>query len=1172
MKNYRKQLKKYYRLLRKGCDNSDMSFHIIKGICEAAICEAEKYNYNSRLQAFCSSILTDGKIPSERKITDAVRRYFLNTQEISFLPFFFCFTLIKLAGESANSDKAVFTNAVTSLTKLRQTDFEYILTQASESEKILRNDPAGIYNNMSEDTKQKYRIAVCRQAEKEGKTEKETAANAITKARKENRHVGFFLKLNRTGRNKGKAVLLSEDFVSFVITVISAVLLNAWYIIPLLYLPIRKCIGFILNMIITATEKPETLCSMDFGDKIPEKEKTVIALSTILPTEDRLGAFSEHLTRLYLSACKGNVSICVLADLKNAEMPVLPSDKNEIENLKNLISELNLKYGNSFILCVRDRRYSFTEKAYTGFERKRGAMMSLVRLIKNEKNEFSVIHGDVTRLKNSKYIMAVDSDTEIPAGALPRLVSIAAHPLNRPVISRKKQKVTDGFGIIVPSVNTGIKQASTSHFSALMSGNGGISAYSAATVEKNQLLFGESLFCGKGLIDVDAFHKLLCDRFPEEQILSHDIPEGIIMRSAFAGNICLTDSFLTDEKSYFSRQHRWTRGDVQNLSLLADKRFSSVFTFPANRWLIDNVLTALSPVFALLSLFISLFMSDRACIFTVSAALLSVFLPDFISAVSGLIHGGLSLLTRRFFSLAKTDAVTNLLRAAAKIIMLPREAFTNADALLRAFFRLTVSRRHLLSWTTSQESENGSHSEISFISLFTGILFLFAGTWLHHFVGILFLAEIPFSVFTAKKKKARVTEISSDERKALTSYCSDMWKFFEDFCTEENNFLIPDNIQLNSQFFVAKRTSPTNLGLMLCTFLAARDMGFIDTKEMYVRISLSLDTIGKLPKYKGNLYNWYNIENLSVMEPEFISSVDSGNFLCCLTALKEGLKEYLDELPQISRIITEINEFIRSCDFGFLYSERLNLFHTGFDVKTKKFSESFYDLLMSESRMAGYLAAAKGLVPLKHWEALGRPLSTDGRYTGTVAWSGTMFEYFMPALFLPDINGTLASEALHFCIYAQKKRFRKTDLPYGISESCCGEYDKASYQYKAHGVKSLCMRPDPYLSTVISPYSTFLTLPQDLHDGMKNLNKLKNLGAYGRYGFFEAVDFSVSKSPYMVRCFMSHHIGMSFLAAVNCLYDNIMQKRFMSDKDMQGGISMIEEKIPSDKRKPRINR
>lgn len=1180
MKIFRKRLKKYYHILRKEYNNADKfmreNFYLLENSYENAFSQAKKYKYIPHVLNFCNQLLKDGTIPSDRQIAKLIKNAGMTTQDISALPFFFCFTLIKIAGENVSTDKDIFRNAVTSLGKIQNTDFEYILKQTSEAEKILINDPAGIYTHMSEATRQKYRITVCRQAEKEGKTEKEIASEALKKAEKANRHIGFFLNFRHPDRFKGTTVLRLEAFIPLVISIVSALISGAWYIIPLVYLPLRKCISFITDIIISAVTETEALPSMDFGDTIPESEKTVIAVSTILPSENKLDKFSAHLRQLYLTSCKGNASICILADMKPSKSPFLLSDEKEIENVRKLISSLNEQYNNSFILAVRSRRYSLTEKEYIGHERKRGALISLVRLIKNENNEFSEIYGDVSRLKNAKYIMALDCDTQMPAGALTELVSIAAHPLNRPVINRKKQKVTKGYGIIVPSVHTGIKQAAISRFSALMSGNGGISAYSAAVCERNQQLFGESLFCGKGLIDVNTFRELLCDRFPEEQILSHDIPEGIIMRSAFAGNISLTDSFPSGERSYFNRQHRWIRGDLQNLTFLTDKHFSSAFTFPANRWITDNILSALTPVFALLSLFLSVLMPVSISVFTASTALLCVFLPDFISAVSGLLHGGLPLLSRLFFSSAKTEIHTRIQRAFTKIIMLPREAYTNADALIRAFFRLTVSRRHLLQWTTAEENENSRHIGISLISLAAGIICLFAGTAIHRFSGIMFLSEIPFSVFSAKIKKAPVRKISSDERETLVSYCRDMWKFFDDFCTSEYNYLIPDNIQLNSQFNIAKRTSPTNLGLMLCTFLASRDLGFIDTKEMYVRISLSLDTIGNLPVYKGNLYNWYNIETLSIMEPEFISSVDSGNFLCCLTALKEGLKEYTDELPQITELTDKINRLIDRCDFGFLYSPRRNLFHTGFDVKNNKFSDSYYDLLMSESRMAGYFAVAKGHAPVKHWQALGRPLSADGRYTGTVSWSGTMFEYFMPALFLPDIPRTLADESLNFCIYAQKKRVGKTDIPYGISESCCGEYDEESnYQYKAHGVKSLCMRPDPFSATVISPYSTFLTLPSDVHDGMNNLKKLKDLGAYGRYGFFEAVDFSHNQSPCMVRCFMSHHIGMSFLAAVNCLSDNIMQKRFMRDEEMQGCYSLLEEKIPSDaktKKKPCIYR
>lgn len=1181
MKKLRKQLKSYMTVLKNEyknkkyrnewlCDN----FHILEKNYESAIIQSRKFSSdsdNSAALQFCSQLLSKGILPDDRKIINDILRFSLSTQDISHLAFFITFSLLKIASESVNKDDEVFANTVNSFRKLRETDFGFILYETCETEKLLCQDPSGIYRNMSEYTKEKYRKSVYLTALRKGQSERETAVAALENARKENKHIGFFLSFTQPEKKKGIFLLSLEALIPLLTSVVITVVFKTWYLLPLMYLPLWQCTKFISSFIISKSAKTESLMSMNYEDKVPSNKKTVIALSTILPSADKASDLRPHLKQLYLSNGSENVCICVLADLKTSKTPTSPSDNTDIRAMKRVITQLNEEFRDSFILAVRNRRYSVTENEYTGHERKRGAMTSLVKLIRGENHDFCEIHGDESKLRDAVYIMALDSDTQMPAGSLAKLVAIASHPLNRPVISQSKQKVTKGYGIIVPKMQTGIKQSKVTRFSSLMSGNAGLTAYSHLTGEKNQQLFGESLFCGKGLIDVNAFYRLLCDRFPEQQILSHDIPEGIILRSAFAGNIGLTDSFPESEKSYFRRQHRWIRGDLQNLTLLTDKRFSPSFTFPGNWWIIDNIRQSITPVISLTAIFLSLLMPERNATVTVAISLLSAFIPDFISFLSGLVHGGISALSRLYFSHAVPDSLNCLLRGMAAAIMLPREAYNNADALLRAFFRLAVSRKHLLQWTTAADSEKYKNNQISWFSVITGIILIISGTGLQRFAGIMFLADIPFSFLSAKKKGSHAQKLTVKERDKLILYCSPMWKFYEDHCTKENNYLIPDNIQETPVYAVAKRTSPTNIGLMLCVFLAARDLDFIDTKEMYTRISASLDTIEKLPKYKGNLYNWYSTETLEILSPSFISSVDSGNFLCCLIALKEGIKEYTKEYPPLTKIINRINALTDGCDFGFLYSKRRDLFHIGFDTQTQTLSDSYFDLLMSEARMASYYAIAKGHAPIKHWETLGRTLSSEGRYQGPVSWSGTMFEYFMPALFLPNIPDTLGCEAVKFCIHAQKKRVKKLNIPYGISESGYYAFDSGlNYQYKAHGVRSLSLRSTPFDEAVISPYSTFLTLPTDPHDAMNNLNRLEKYGTVGRYGFCEAIDFAEKRTDSqqfcIVRSYMSHHIGMSFLASVNCISDNIMQRRFMNDDTMAGKSSLLEEKIPSEER------
>lgn len=261
--------------------------------------------------------------------------------------------------------------------------------------------------------------------------------------------------------------------------------------------------------------------------------------------------------------------------------------------------------------------------------------------------------------------------------------------------------------------------------------------------------------------------------------------------------------------------------------------------------------------------------------------------------------------------------------------------------------------------------------------------------------------------FTSIKRKHEAVQIDSSERDTVKAWTASMWRFYDELASEQDNFLPPDNIQESPLHAVAHRTSPTNIGLMLLCTLAARDFGFIDTEHMCVRIEKALCSIEKLEKWNGNLLNWYDTKTLKPLSPRFVSTVDSGNFACCMSALSEGLKEYMSESSKISQIIDRLEKLIDETDLSPFYNKRRKLFHIGYDLEADKLSGSYYDLLMSEARMTSYFAIASRQVSKKHWGYLGRTLAKQGGYTGPVSWTGTMFEYFMPQLLLPAYENSL---------------------------------------------------------------------------------------------------------------------------------------------------------------------
>ena len=216
----------------------------------------------------------------------------------------------------------------------------------------------------------------------------------------------------------------------------------------------------------------------------------------------------------------------------------------------------------------------------------------------------------------------------------------------------------------------------------------------------------------------------------------------------------------------------------------------------------------------------------------------------------------------------------------------------------------------------------------------------------------------------------------------LSSDLAAMWQFYEDYATAQEHYLPPDNVQFAPVYRICHRTSPTNIGLMMLSILVARDFDLIDTGGLYKRVNRTLSSVEKLEKYKGNLYNWYETRNLNISNNPYVSTVDSGNFCCCMIALKEGLKEYKVEHDGINELIKRIDTLIENTDISTFFDKSKGLFSIGYNPETKDLSPNHYDLLMSEARMTSYFAIAQRLIPKKHWRMLGRTMVRQGLYSG----------------------------------------------------------------------------------------------------------------------------------------------------------------------------------------------
>ena len=893
-------------------------------------------------------------------------------------------------------------------------------------------------------------------------------------------------------------------------------------------------------------------------DRVPDNAKTLVAVAALLNGSESDNEVFDSLKRFRYMNPDENIFFCLLADLPDSDRQYNSNDQKTAENARARINELNRNHGERFCLFLRERTLNKSEGRFGGWERKRGAVCELISHICNQ-NGSGCFGGDF--LKDIKYVLTLDSDTNLSVGSVNELLSVALHPVNRPVIENKR--VVSGYGIIQPSVKTELTSAYKTGFSRLISGAGGADSYAGAEFKRSQSLFGSGSFCGKGLIDVRLFDSLVNGKLPEGIVLSHDVIEGSIMRTLCASDITLTDSTPGNTVSFFRRQHRWLRGDFQNLYFL---RGDLLDAFSKYRLLL-TVLKHSSPIFSFAVLLLGCFrlFPNGAWLFVLAFS--ELIIPCAVSLL-GFFFSGAPFACLRFFSKAYSLLLQTLMRLFFELSALCRRAFLTVNAFSLSATRL-ITKKKTLEWTTAAQAERlsstlGKYVLDSALSATVGLAFLiFAKTPFVRFAGLLFFVYPLISAVLSRRISGggeAKPKLSEKQKRMLAVHAADMFAFYNDNVSEATNHLPPDNVQFSPISSIALRTSPTNIGFYLVSLLAARDLGIIDSHQLYSRLKDSFNTIKKLTKYKGNLYNWYDISSLAEIGNGYVSTVDCGNFTVMLVALKEGLREYTAEEERLFEIIDSAEELISQTDLTVLYDNRRELFRIGFNAKESRPDNSYYDLLMSEARMTAYYAVASWAVPKRHWQSLGRTLTHKNGYIGMMSWSGTAFEYLMPQLFLPLYRDSFLFESVAFSLMLQ----RTESSVWGISESAFYSFDSdMNYQYKANGIQALALRRCSADEKIISPYSTYLSLCVCGNAAMKNLALLESAGMYGKYGFYEALDIN-SGNGICVKSYMAHHVGMSIIACMNAINGNSFVRRFVSDIKMHSALELLQEKIPTE--------
>jgi cyclic beta-1,2-glucan synthetase len=690
-------------------------------------------------------------------------------------------------------------------------------------------------------------------------------------------------------------------------------------------LPASELAAGTMNYLVTVLLPPRVLPKLDFKDGIPTDCATCIVMPTMLTHANSAAQLLERLEVHYLANPDPHLCFALLTDFADAPTEHLPTDEAYVQAALEGIRRLNQEYCAGgpprFFLFHRKRLWNPSEGCWMGWERKRGKLQEFNRLLRGQPTKSLALRSGELPFP-IRYVITLDMDTQLPREAAMRLVGTLAHPLNEARFDAAQGRVVKGYGILQPRVNIDMLAAARSLFAHIYANSAGIDPYTSAVSDVYQDLFGVGSYIGKGIYDVDAFEAAAGQRFQENSILSHDLIEGNFARCALVTDIQLLDDFPSRYHVFARREHRWIRGDWQILPwLFGRQRGGSAADNPLpflERWKIfDNLRRSLISTGLLLLLLAGWTVLPGSPWFWTLAAVLVPLWPLLALTVE---RGRALLMGRPLLSTwhewhAELPATSG--QAFLTLVFLVDQTRLSLDAIVRTLYRLTVSRRRLLEWETAASAEQRlGHSFVHFyrtmwptvlLTCAIGVVVFFVQPAALPAAALLLLGWLgsPLVAFWVSQPRQHVEPaLSAEDRQELRLLARQTWNFFETFVGEEDHFLPPDNYQEYPEGKVAHRTSPTNMGLLLLSTLAARDFGYLSVRRLLDRLEKTFDTLDHLDRYQGHFHNWYDTLTLRSLQPIYISTVDSGNLLGCLLALRQGLLE-LREQPLLSDALRE---------------------------------------------------------------------------------------------------------------------------------------------------------------------------------------------------------------------------------------------------------------------------
>jgi cyclic beta-1,2-glucan synthetase len=880
--------------------------------------------------------------------------------------------LVRSCNRHQAADQVSIGNSVGSLRLLSGMDWREFVEAMSLVEHTLRKDPGAAYAGMDFASRDRYRHVVEEIAKASGFSEVAVSERVLALAQAgdgdRRTHVGFYLigqgrsELERdTGarlspslalrRIAGRSPLLLYLGAIALLTLIpSAVLLElAWaqgaalWSLPLLALPLLLAASqlavALVNWLASLLSSPHPLPRMDLGAGIPPVLRTLVVIPTLLTGQRNVESLIEALEVRFLANRDSNLHFGLLTDCGDAAQEVLPEDSALLQLARERIEALNAQYAEDdnerFFLLHRPRRWNPHDRIWMGYERKRGKLADLNRLLREgDASGFSLLVGDTRVLRGVQYVITLDTDTQLPRDAARELIGTLAHPLNRPLYDATLGRVREGYGILQPRVSVSLPAGRQSRYAQLQGGEPGIDPYTRAVSDLYQDAFQEGSFIGKGIYHVEAFEQALKGRFPDNRILSHDLLEGCYARAGLVSDVQLYEEYPARYGADVNRRHRWIRGDWQLAGWLlprvagADRQRVANPLSTLSRWkLLDNLRRSLAPAALTLLLLLGWTLS-AAPLFWTLAVIAVLLIPPLLGALlETLRKPDESRLGRHLAAVARA-AGRRLMQAGFALATLPHEAYYSLDAILRTLVRLAITGQRLLEWNPSGDQERASRSDLS--AAFRSMAFapLLAGAttlWLSLFapvaltvaspVLLLWLLSPAIAWWISRPRIRREPRLTAAQGRYLGRIARKTWAFFDTFVGPEDHWLPPDNFQEYRGAKLAHRTSPTNMGLALLANLSAHDFGYIPGGQLLERTAHTLNAMAGLERHRGHFFNWYDTRSLQALHPVYISTVDSGNLAGHLLTLRPGLlaladrpllePRWLDGLDDTLRIVEE---------------------------------------------------------------------------------------------------------------------------------------------------------------------------------------------------------------------------------------------------------------------------